>query len=186
MQCVITNTELSSHEGTRSQFNGGTGAIKLGIDGHQDFYVVVMQEGGANPKPPQRFGKEAFLQWAKRLKEKSNRGEVYAVYEACGFGFTLQRQLSAMGIHCYVVCAQKLDELAKRVKTDGLDAKALCLRLDRFVQGNGAALALVRVPSEEEERSRAIHRQREQLVKVRKVLEAQGRSLMVNQGGGTA
>jgi hypothetical protein len=50
------------------------------------------------------------------------------------------------------------------------------------VQGNRAALAVVRVPSEEEERSRAIHRQREQLVKVRKVLEAQGRSLMVNHG----
>jgi transposase len=70
----------------------------------------------------------------------------------------------------------------KRVKTDGLDAKALCLKLDRFVQGNRAALALVRVPSEEEERSRAIHRQREQLVKARKRLEAQGRSLMVNHG----
>jgi transposase len=75
-----------------------------------------------------------------------------------------------------------LDEQNKRVKTDGLDAKALCLKLDRFVQGNRAALALVRVPSEEEERARAIHRQREQLVKVRKVLEAQGRSLMVNHG----
>src|SRR6266852_4988545 len=68
------------------------------------------------------------------------------------------------------------------VKTDGLDAKALCLKLDRFVQGNKEALALVRVPSEEEEQLRAIHRQREQLVKARKQLEAQGRSLMVNHG----
>src|SRR6266852_4932673 len=68
------------------------------------------------------------------------------------------------------------------VKTDGLDAKALCLKLDRFVQGNRDALALVRVPSEEEEQLRAIHRQREQLVKARKQLEAQGRSLMVNHG----
>src|SRR4029450_6400234 len=42
--------------------------------------------------------------------------------------------------------------------------------------------ALVRVPTEEEERSRAIHPQREQLVTVRKVLETQGRSLMVNHG----
>jgi transposase len=107
---------------------------------------------------------------------------VHAVYEACGFGFSLQRQLSALSIHCYVVCPQKLDELAKRVKTDGLDAKALVLKLDRFVQGNRSALALVRVPSEQEERSRAIHRQREQLVKTRKVLEAQGRTLMVNHG----
>ncbi|PYK57474.1 MAG: hypothetical protein DME43_15075 [Verrucomicrobia bacterium] len=81
-----------------------------------------------------------------------------------------------------MVCPQKLDERNKRVKTDGLDAKALCLKLDRFVQGNREALALVRVPSEAEEQKRAIHRQREQLVKTRKVLEAQGRSLMVNYG----
>src|SRR5437879_6129521 len=108
--------------------------------------------------------------------------EVCAVYQACCFVCCLQRQLSALGIHCQVVCPQKLDEANKRVKTDGLDAKALCLRLDRFVQGNCDALALVRVPSEEEEQSRAIHRQREQLVKARKQLEAQGRSLMVNHG----
>src|SRR5439155_12045136 len=48
--------------------------------------------------------------------------------------------------------------------------------------GNRSALALVRVPSEEEEQARAIHRQREQLVKARKQLEAQGRSSMVNHG----
>src|SRR6058998_3064310 len=171
----VNNTELSSHEETRSQFNGGTGAIKLGIDVHQDFYVVVMQEGGSNPKPPQRFGKAAFLHWAGRLKQKSG-AEVYAVYEACGFGFSLQRQLSALSIQCYVVCPQKLDEQNRRVKTDGLDAKALCLKLDRFVQGNRAALALVRVPTQEEEQKRAIHRQQEQLVKARKRVEAQGRS----------
>src|SRR6266496_4390507 len=108
-----SNTELSSHEGTRCQFNGGTGAIKLGID-------------------------------------------VHAVYEACGFGFGLQGNLTALGIHCYVVCPQKLDEQNRRVKTDGLDAKALCLKLDRFVQGNRDALARVRVPTEEEEQLRAL------------------------------
>src|SRR6266700_1821914 len=116
-----SNTELSSHEGTRCQFNGGTGAIKLGIDVHQDFYVVVVQEGGANPKPPQRFRKQAFLHWAAKLK--GGGAEVHAVYEACGFGFSLQRQLSAHSIYCYVVCPQKSDEYNKRVKTDSLDAK---------------------------------------------------------------
>jgi transposase len=175
-----SNTELSSYEGTRFEFNRSTGAIKLGIDVHQDFYVVVEQVGGTNPKPPQRFTKAAFLHWAAKLKSQAR--EVHAVYEACGFGFCLQRQLSGLGIVCQVVCPQKLDEGNKRVKTDGLDAKALCLKLDRFVQGNRAALALVRVPGEEEERSRAIHRQREQLVGARKRLEAQGRSLMVNHG----
>src|SRR6266480_6119331 len=180
MNSVITNTELSSHEGTRCQFNGGRCAIKLGIDVHQDFYVVVEQVGGSNPKPPQRFRKEAFVHWAAKLKSQGS--EVHAVYEACGFGFGLQRNLTALGIHCYVVCPQKLDEQNRRVKTDGLDAKALCLKLDRFVQGNRDALARVRVPTEREEQLRALHRQREQLVKVRKQLEAQGRSLMVNHG----
>jgi transposase len=156
-------------------------AIKLGIDVHQEFYVVVVQEGGGNPKPAQRFKKAAFLSWAARLKDKSG-AEIHAIYEACGFGFGLQRALTALGIKCHVVCPQKLDEQNKRVKTDGLDAKALCLKLDRFVEGNREALALVRVPSEEEEQLRAIHRQREQLVKTRKRLEAQGRSLMVNHG----
>src|SRR5213593_1045862 len=176
----VYHTELSSLEETRCQFNGGKADIKLGIDVHQDFYVVVEQVEGSNPKPPQRFQKQAFLHWAAKLRSQS--AEVYAVYEACGFGFTLQRNLSALSIHCYVVCPQKLDEQNKRVKTDGLDAKALCLKLDRFVQGNRAALAIVRVPSEAEEQKRAIHRQREQLVKARKQLEAQGRSLMVNHG----
>src|SRR5947209_18066538 len=141
MNSVITNTELSSHEGTRCQFNGGRCAIKLGIDVHQDFYVVVMQEGGGNPKPPQRFQKAAFLQWAAKLARSG--ADVHAVYEACGFGFALQRQLSALSIQCHVVCPQKLDEQNRRVKTDGLDAKALCLKLDRFVEGNRSALALV-------------------------------------------
>ena len=141
----VYHTELSSLEETRGQFNGGKADIKLGIDVHQDFYVVVMQVGGSNPKPPQRFHKQAFLLWAAKLKSRS--AEVHAVYEACGFGFSLQRQLSQLSIHCYVSCPQKLDEHNKRVKTDSLDAKTLCLRLDRFVRGNREALAMVRVPS---------------------------------------
>src|SRR5256885_5892186 len=145
MQYLI-NTELSSHEGTRFEFNRSTGAIKLGIDVHQDFYVVVEQVGGTNPKPAQRFHKQVFLHWATKLKQSG--AEVQAVYEACGFGFALQRQLSALSIVCHVVCPQKLDERNKRVKTDGLDAKALCLKLDRFIQGNRDAMDLVRVPTE--------------------------------------
>src|SRR5439155_21462329 len=96
----VNNTELSSHEETRCQFNGGTGAIKLGIDVHQDFYVVVEQVDGNNPKPPHRFGKEAFLHWAAKLARSG--AEVHAVYEACGFGFGLQRNFRALGMRCYV------------------------------------------------------------------------------------
>jgi len=176
------NSELSSHEGTRGQFNGRTGAIKLGIDVHQAFHVVVVQEGGTLPKPAQRIAKGAFPGWAAKLRRQHPEAVIHAVYEACGFGFGLQRQLTALGMRCHVVCPQKLDERGQRVKTDGRDAKALCQKLDRYVEGNTEALALVRVPSEEEEQLRAIHRQREQLVRTRKQLEAHGRSLMVNHG----
>jgi hypothetical protein len=91
----VNNPEFSSPEETRCQFNGSKAEIKLGIDVHQDFYVVVEQVGGSNPKPA-RFGKEAFLRWAAKLN--SQAGQVHAVYEACGFGFGLQRQLAALGI----------------------------------------------------------------------------------------
>src|SRR5438876_6665085 len=105
----LNDTELSSPEGTRCQFNGGTGAIKsaegrirpvcgLGIDVHQDFYVALEQVDGSNPKPPQRFGKQGFLHWATRLKQKNAGAQVHAVYEACGLGFSLQRQLALLGI----------------------------------------------------------------------------------------
>ena len=77
MNSINNNTELSSHEGTRSEFNPSKAVIKLGIDVHQEHYVVVVQEGGGNPKPAQRFGKAALLSWAARLKQKSG-AEIHA------------------------------------------------------------------------------------------------------------
>jgi hypothetical protein len=99
-KCCL-HTELSSPEGTRSEFNPTKAVIKLGIDVHQESYVVVVQEGGGNPRPAQRFKKEAFLSWAAKLKQKSG-AEIHALYEACGFGFGLKRQLTALGITCQV------------------------------------------------------------------------------------
>jgi len=76
------SSELSSPEETRPEFNPGRAIIKLGIDVHQEFYVVVLQVGGTNPKPAQRFTKSGFLSWAAKLKGESQ--QVHAVYEACG------------------------------------------------------------------------------------------------------
>ena len=70
----VNNPEFSSPEETRCQFNGSKADIKLGIDVHQDFYVLVEQGGGSNPKPVQRFGKEAFLHWAARQQGRNHRG----------------------------------------------------------------------------------------------------------------
>ena len=104
------------------------------------------------------------------------------VYEACGFGFGLYRQLVAAGAHCCVIAPRKLDEQRTGVKTDPRDAATLCQRLSRYVDGNTRELAVIRVPSEEEERARHTSRQREQLVHHRQRLEAQGRGLLVSHG----
>ena len=152
--------------------------IKLGVDIHQESCVVVAQEDHATPRPAQRFLPAQLVPWVGRLVARGHR--VYAVYEACGFGFGLQRALAALGAECHVVAPCRLDERRERVKTDGRDAAALCQRLSRYVDGNRRELAVIRVPSEEEERLRAEPRQRETLVRARTKLQAQGRALLVN------
>jgi len=164
-----------------NQYQGTPAVIKLGVDVHQGSTVVVLQEDHATPQPAQRFAPGAFVPWVGRLVARGHR--VHAVYEACGFGFGLQRALAALGVECHVVAPCRLDERRERVKTDGRDAAALCQRLSRFVDGNLRELATVRVPTGDEERLRAEHRQREALVRARTRLAAQGRSLIVNHAG---
>jgi transposase len=154
--------------------------IKLGVDVHQARYVVVAQHDHATPKPAQRFRPEEFVPFVERLLTRGHK--VFVVYEACGFGFGLYRRLAALGVTCYVIAPCKLDEQGKRVKTDALDAGALCQRLSRYVDGNKKELATIRIPTEEEEQRRLIHRQRTTLVRARTKLQAQGRSMLLNFG----
>ena len=72
--------------------------IKLGVDVHQEFYVVVAQHDHATPQPPRRLRPEEFVVWVERLLARGHR--VYVVYEACGFGFGLCRRLLALGATC--------------------------------------------------------------------------------------
>lgn len=156
------------------------GEIKLGLDIHQSKYVIVAQHDHATPKAPRSFVPADFLPWIDSLLRDGHR--VHVVYEACGFGFGLCRELRQRGVDAQVIAPQRLDDRHTGVKTDGRDAKTLCLRLDRWLAGNKDALATIRIPSEAEEQTRQTHRQREQLVRQKTKLEAQGRSLLVNHG----
>lgn len=60
-------------------------------------------------------------------------------YEAGAFGYYLHRKLEEMGVNNLVVQPQDWDERGKGVKTDKIDALALCQRLDRYVRGNRKA-----------------------------------------------
>jgi transposase len=177
-QVVKTNTNTHSIMTTKIAIKAKT--IKLGIDVHADSYRVVRQIDHATPQPAQKFTPQEFIPWVKKQLEQAEA--VHTCYEAGPFGYGLHRTLLGLGIKNVVVRPQNWDELHKGVKTDKFDALALTQRLDRYVQGNLNALAIVRVPTPAQELARSQSRQREQLLRHRLRLEAQGRSLMLFNG----
>jgi len=132
--------------------------IKIGLDVHARLYVAVAQYDQLLPKPARRLAPTEFVPWVEQLLRAGHT--VHVVYEACGFGFGLYRELKALGVHCYVIAPRKLDEQFTRVKTDPRDATTLCQRLSRYLEGNTRELAVIRVPTEAEEQDRHVSRQR--------------------------
>lgn len=154
--------------------------IKLGLDVHADSIVVVRILDHSAPQPAQRFTPTKFDQWVKTQVALSDA--VHSCYEAGPFGYGLHRALVNAGVQNSVVQPVCLDEHHKGVNHDKSDAKELALRLDRYVAGNTHAMAIVRVPTPEEEQRRAASRQREQLKREVQRLAAQGRGLLLTQG----
>src|SRR5207245_2623958 len=179
MENTIVHYEgAASLEAVGSKVKPRGGQIKIGLDMHARVYVAVAQYDHLLPKAVRRLSPNEFVPWVEALLGQGHSVDV--VYEACGFGFTLYRQLIAAGAHCYVIAPRKLDEACSRVKTDPRDASTLCQRLSRYLEGNTRELAVMRVPSQQEERARHVSRQRTQLVCHRQKLEAQGRSLLIS------
>lgn len=175
-----TKTNTNTHNLTETQNALPAKCIKLGIDVHAQSYRVVRQVDNATPQPAQKMTPKGFLLWARKQLDKAEK--VYSCYEAGPLGYGLHRALEAMGIHNVVVRPQNWDELHTGVKTDKTDALALVQRLDRYVQGNHKALAIVRVPTPQQELARSQSRLREQLLAHRLRFEAQGRSLLLFNG----
>jgi transposase len=177
---MIIKTNTNTHGTTTTETLTQAKCIKLGIDVHADSYRVVRQIDNATPQPAQKFKPQSFLLWAK--KQLNLAQQVHSCYEAGPLGYKLHRDLLALGIHNVVIRPQNWDELGKGVKTDKTDALALVQRLDRYVQGNRHALAVICVPSVAQETARAQSRLRAQLLAHRLRLEAQGRSFLLYHG----
>jgi transposase len=154
--------------------------LKVALDVHLASYVAAIQEEGAHPKPPQRFQPADFLKWVDKQLARGVR--LVTCYEAGPLGFTLHRQLTARGVTNYVVRPRVWDEHRGRVKTDGRDALWMLNALDRFCAGNQKALALVRVPTEEEERKRSHTRLRQSLARDRQMMAQRGRGIALQSG----
>jgi transposase len=154
--------------------------IHLGIDVHLRQHVVCRKIDAATPQPAQRFTPDEFIAWA--IKQKLQAHRVVCCYEAGPMGYTLQRKLEAAGITCHVVRPQDWDRHGSKVKTDGRDARELVEHLARYEAGNKHALAVVRVPTPQQEQQRALSRQRGSFVNEVRRLGAMGRSHGMSQG----
>jgi transposase len=149
---IVHDEGTASLEAVATKVKPAGAVIKIGLDVHLRLYVAVAQYAHLLPKAARRLRPEQLVPWVEELLRGGH--SVHVVYEACGFGFSLYRQLIAAGAHCYVIAPRKLDEECSRVKTDPRDATTLCQRLSRYLEGNTRELAVIRVPSEEEEQAR--------------------------------
>lgn len=171
---MTTNHNPETATGVRA------GVIKLGLDVHASSIVVVRQVDAQVSQPAQTFTPEAFLGFVQRQARLAEA--VHSCYEAGPFGYVLHRRLEALGVHNLVVRPRDWSTYGERVKTDSRDAGALCSCLDRYLAGNRGALAVVRVPTEEEEAARAVGRQRQALANERVRLTLQGKSAALLRG----
>lgn len=153
--------------------------VKLGLDVHARQITVCRQIGDRTPQPAQAFTKERLLGWVKKMVEAG--AVVHSCYEAGVMGYTLHRELVALGVQNIVVAPKKLAG-PKRQKTDALDARALVDQLDRWGRGNRDAFSVVRVPTPEEEQARAQARLRDHLGRMRRMAEGRGRCLLLAHG----
>lgn len=152
----------------------GKPRLKLGLDVHLEFTMAVIQHDHSQPKAPRKFTREQLV--AQVHKWVAEGFQVFCVQESCGFGFTLHRQLVAAGAQSFLITPV---DLSGKRKTDQLDARALCLRLSRWLDGNRDELTPIRIPSEAEQRKREGTRRRKFLGRLIRMLGNRGHG----QGG---
>lgn len=132
--------------------------VSIGIDVHRKQYTVtVVVEGVKVDVSTMRADPEVLITYIKRRYEGA---EVKSAYEAGFSGFGLHRRLTLSGIANIVVNAASIAVAVRdRVKTDRRDSLKIATQLDcNQLKG-------IRIPSEEEEARRALHRTREQHVR---------------------
>ena len=149
----------------------GKPLLKLGLDVHLEFIMAVAQKDHANPHAPRKFTRDPLVAQVKKWVAEGF--QVFCVQESCGFGFVLHRELVAAGAQSFLITPIALN--GKR-KTDKLDARALCLRLSRWLDGNRDELSPIRIPSQTEQRQREGTRRRKFLAGAIRSLANRGHS----------
>jgi len=148
--------------------------IHLALDVELHGAVMVAREAGGRPIHCGKCSRSTIVELARELIRREHR--VVLVEEACGFGYAFHRQLRQLGVDAHVVATEMLNRKRKTNRRDA--AKLLDQLYDFDVNGNKKALRPIRVPTLLEQKSRRLCRMRSHLIKVRNILEGQGRGLM--------
>jgi transposase len=171
---------LHDRENANNLVSAGNGAerlhFKLGLDVDLRHIVAAIQCEGSLIGPAQKFSRAELLAWVK--KKIAQGHTVHAVYECCGFGYTLREELVRAGAHCIVTTPMRLN-LERRRKNDRMDGRELCVRLSRYLDGHRDELKPVRIPSRAEQQRRELGRQREFWKKELRRMENHGRALRI-------
>ena len=171
---------LHDRKNANNLVSAGNGAVrlhfKLGLDVDLRHVVAAIQCERSLIGPAQKFSRAQLLAWVK--KKIAQGHTVHAVYECCGFGYTLHEELVMAGAHCIVTTPMRLN-LERRRKNDRMDGRELCVRLSRYLDGYRDELKPVRIPSRAEQQRRELGRQREFWKKELRRMENHGRALRI-------
>jgi transposase len=148
--------------------------IHIALDVELAGAVLVVRVAGGGPIHCGKCSRSTIVELARELIGRKHR--VVLVEEACGFGYAFTRQLRQIGVEAYVVATEMLNRKRKTNRRDA--AKLLDQLYDFDVNGHKKALRLIRVPTLEQQKNRRLCRMRSQLIKVRSIMEGQGRGLM--------
>src|SRR6185295_18086012 len=127
---------------------------------------------------------KAEIEKAKKRFGMAAGARVKSCYEAGREGFWLHRAVDQMGIENLVVepASIEVNRRERRAKTDRMDAGKLLRQLLRWWRGEKDAWSVVRVPTEEAEQDRQLHRDLEVLKKERGQHRTRIQSLLFTQG----
>lgn len=175
-----TNSSTPSSAQSNPALDSGARAVrhvfKLGLDVDLNNAVTAIQCDHGTIALPQKFSRLRLLAWVQKQTAAGHR--VHTVYEACGFGYTLHQSLVAAGAHSIVTTPMRLSPERQR-KNDRLDARELCVRLSRHLEGHRHELKPIRIPTAQEQQRRELGRQREFWKRELRRLENHGRALRI-------
>ena len=122
--------------------------FKRGLDVDLQYVVTAIQCDRGAIALAQKFTRPWLLDWVS--KQVAAGHTVHTVYEACGFGYTLHDNLVTAGAQSIVTTPMRLNPERRR-KNDRLDARELCVRLSRHLEGHAHELKPIRIPARAEQ-----------------------------------